>query len=377
MRFFSPLSLRRRRSVPLTVLLMALAGTALSASPTEAIRQALQAGQLDQAARLVQQEKQSNPKDVQIRFLEGVVQAQQGQTDRAIESFRKLIESNPEVVEAHNNLGVLYASKGRLDDARKALEAGMLANASYATLHRNLDDVQSQLTRQTYAKALQIDSKSRSNAPQLSLLGAIEPRQTVVPPSRGITIVAVAPTLPPTLPAPASPVASTTVRQASATVVPASAPAASAPATPATPAAIMASMAKPATEKAVPPPPVASQPDRTDAVEMEAIRNAVLAWAKAWSHKDMNGYLGAYADSFVPAEHVPRNKWEADRRLRILSKKNISVEVRQLKITSDGKLASAQFQQVYASDNFSGNSRKTLDLVRQGSRWLIARETVN
>ena len=383
MRFFSPLSLRRRRSVFLTALLMALAGAALSASPTEAIRQALQAGQLDQAARLVQQEKQNNPKDVQIRFLEGVVQAQQGQTDRAIESFRKLIESNPEVVEAHNNLGVLYASKGRLDDARKALEAGMLASASYATLHRNLDDVQSQLTKQTYAKALQIDSKSRSNAPQLSLLGSMESRQATALPSRGITIVAVAPTLPPTPPAPATPVTSASLRPASATTaLPASAPAASVPAAPAAPVAsatpaATASTAKAAAEKAPPPAPAASQPDRMDAAEAEAVRSAVLAWAKAWSHKDMDGYLGAYAENFVPAERVSRSKWEADRRLRILSKKNISVEVRQLKITSDGKSVSAQFQQVYASDNFSGNSRKTLELVKHGGRWLIARETVN
>ena len=377
MRFSFCSSLRRWRSVSLHALLMAFAGAALSYSATEAIRQALQNGQLDQAARLVQQEKQANPKDVQIRFLEGVVQAQQGQTERAIDSFRRLIESNPELIEAHNNLGVLYAAKGRLDEARKALEAGMLANASYATLHRNLDDVQSQLTKQTYAKALQVDPKVRGSAPQLSLLGSMEPRQAAASASRNsITVVAIAPPLPPALPpppiSPAS-VAASAVSVAARQITPA-AIAASAPAP--TPAPPPAPVAKATPEKAAPPPP-ASAVEAVQAPEAEAVRSAVLAWAKAWSQKDMDSYLGAYAESFVPSERMSRAKWEIERRQRIVSKKKISVEVRQLKITSDGKSMTAQFQQIYASDNFSGNSRKSLELIKQGGRWLIARETVN
>lgn len=389
---FSPLSsLRGWRSCFLFSTLAATASAALCTPGTEAIRQALQAGQLDQAARLVQQEKQGNPKDVQIRFLEGVVQAQQGQTDKAIDSFRKLTESNPELVEAYNNLGVLYAAKGRLDEARKALEAGMQANASYATLHRNLDDVQSQLTRQTYAKALQVDPKARSNAPQLSLLGSLEPR-VGNPAGRGITVVAVAPTPTPAPPLPATPVASGPLRPPPPPPVaaaPSPAPAVAAASGPASvsaaaPAAHTAAASQPASAARAEPPkasasaPAASPPERqVDSADAEAVRAAVLAWAKAWSQKNMDGYLGAYADGFVPAERMSRSKWEAERRLRILSKKNISVDVRQLKLATDGKRVTAQFQQVYASDNFSGNSRKTLEMVKQGGRWLIARETVN
>ena len=124
--------------------------------------------------------------------------------------------------------------------------------------------------------------------------------------------------------------------------------------------------------------PSNTKPDSTvDAAEVDAIRSAVQAWAKAWSRKDMDRYLEAYAGNFVPSDHQPKSKWEADRRLRILSKKNISVEIRQLKVAVDGKTATAQFQQIYTSDNFTGNSRKTLDMVKHGSRWLIARETVN
>ena len=100
-------------------------------------------------------------------------------------------------------------------------------------------------------------------------------------------------------------------------------------------------------------------------------------WAKAWSDKDMARYYAAYADNFTPANRASRAQWESDRRIRIVSKKSISVEVRELQIKFTGETASARFQQLYTSDNLKGSSRKTLDMVRQGNRWLIVRESVN
>lgn len=355
----------RQRSALLAAGLCLASMAAWSASPTESIRQALQTGQLEQAFKLLQQERQNSPHSTELRFLEGVVLAQQGQTDKAIESFRKLVESHPGIVEAHNNLGVLYASKGKLEEARKALEAGLHAHASFAALHRNLGDVQGQLTRQTYAKALQVDGKNRLPAPQLSLLGTMEtpapgsgPR---LPHGAAATPVAAPAAAPEPPKAPAS------------TPPPAALPAAPKPA----PAVPPPAVAQPAPESASGPKPPGEKPVREDPAEVDAARAAVQAWAKAWSRKDMDSYLRAYADSFTPSDRQSRNKWEADRRLRILSKRSISVELRQIRIQVDGKTATAQFQQIYTSDNFTGNSRKTLEMVKQGSRWLITRETVH
>jgi hypothetical protein len=60
-----------------------------------------------------------------------------------------------------------------------------------------------------------------------------------------------------------------------------------------------------------------------------------------------------------------------------VSKKSISVKVRELQISFTGETASARFQQLYTSDNLKSSGSKTLDMVRQGNRWLIARESVN
>lgn len=91
----------------------------------------------------------------------------------------------------------------------------------------------------------------------------------------------------------------------------------------------------------------------------------------------MARYYAAYSDNFTPGNRATRAQWESDRRVRIVSKKSIAVELRDLQITVKGDTASVRFQQLYTSDNLKGSSRKTLEMVRQGQRWLIVRETVN
>lgn len=376
--------------------LMLVASAAQASVSVESIRKALENGQLDAAVRLVQQEKSQKPNDPQIRFFEGVVLAQQGQTDKAIETFRKLIEMHPGMLEAHNNLGVLYASKGKLEAARKALEAGLLVSSSVATLHRNLGDVQSQLARQTYARALQVDGKTRMAPPQLALLGSLEP---------GLLSSATAAAAQPKAPAdPVKPVVAATaassapaqeVQTAAASPVQQAAGPSALPArqpaltgSSAVAAASAAVHASPPADSPVPakaqasletrPKSADSERDTAREQEKDKIRQAVTAWARAWSRKDMPAYFSAYAGNFTPNDKMSRARWEEERKLRILSKRKISVEIKSPKVTlTDASRATVQFQQIYESDNFKGNSRKHLEMIKLQGQWLIWRETVN
>lgn len=372
--------------LPIALGWMATASAQSAPSAQDSIKQAIQSGQLEQALKIVQQERQNAPKDVQLRFLEGVIQAQQGQTDKAIDTFKRLTESNPELSEAHNNLGVLYASKGKLEESRIHLEKALQTHPSYAAAHRNLSDVQSQLAKQTYAKALQVDSKVKNSSPQLTLLGSIDPSKRA--PGHGLVVSTVASASATASEAPAKPVAASPVASAVTTppvVTPPTGPVA--PAKP-VPSDASAQAAPPAVSKPAPPAaavvvptkpePAKEEPQaKSTKTEQTEVRQAISAWAKAWAQKDMNRYLSAYASSFTPPDKMPRSKWENDRRVRILSKKTISVDVNNLKIDVSGNKATARFQQIYESDNFKGNSLKTLELVKQGDRWLITREAVN
>ncbi len=413
----APLSVRQRVAVWGHIALWAgccQTGMAQTAAPAqEAIKKALQSGQLDQAAKLVQQERERAPKDVQMRFMEGVIQAQQGQTDKAIETFRQITQSQPELSEAYNNLGVLYAAKGRLEESKTYLEKALQTHPSYAAAHRNLSDVHSQLAKQNYAKALQVEPKLKQSPPQLTLLGSIAQDKRLQPPSTASTAIAanqppassLTPSVPtaPSAPAMAAAAASAPVANAKPLSVPPAAvgtaaapvrpavvaaatpPAAQTPKPAAPPAAapaksagnLAAATAGPAPSASAAPAAAAKPADNAGKDDQAAVKSAVTAWARAWSQKDMPKYLAAYAESFTPAEKMSRAKWESDRRARIVSKKTIAVGIHQLQITLHGNKATVKFQQIYESDNFKGNSRKVLEMHKQGHQWLIVRETVN
>ena len=53
---------------------------------------------------------------------------------------------------------------------------------------------------------------------------------------------------------------------------------------------------------------------------IKQITGAVLAWASAWSSKNMNSYLGSYAKGFKPPKNQSRGEWEEERRERIMQK---------------------------------------------------------
>lgn len=110
--------------------------------------------------------------------------------------------------------------------------------------------------------------------------------------------------------------------------------------------------------------------------EDEAVRQAVAAWAKAWSQKNMAAYLQAYDSSFPPPGGQRRKEWEQERRERILSKSRISVSLSQVAVQVKGQTATVRFSQSYQADTLKVSSRKTLKMVKRGKNWLIAQELV-
>ena len=318
-------------------------GTSLAWTQTEdyaEVNRLLRSGQLAEALVKADQYLLGKARDPQMRFLKGVILTESGKTQDAITTFRKLTEDYPELPEPYNNLAVLYAGQSQFDKARAALEMAIRTNPSYATAHENLGDVYAKLASQAYSKALQLDGTNPAVAPKLSLIRNLFAADTR---SGAGASVAVAPVVAkPASPAPGAPAP---VAAATKPVV----PAAVATAAPAAPAMV-------------------SDAQR----EVEA---AVRGWAGAWSSKDMSGYLGAYASSFTPPGGVARKAWESDRRARIEPRTRIGVDVNNLEVTVEGDKATARFRQDYTSDTLNVTSRKTLDMVKSGNRWLIVRES--
>ncbi len=304
------------------------------------------AGQLVEAVQKADQFLASNPRDARMRFLKGLVLSEQGRPVEATAVFVKLTEDFPELPEPYNNLAVLYSKQGQYDQARRSLEAAIRTNPSYATAYENLGDVYAKLASQAYSKALQIDSGSTAKvAPKLSMI-----RDLFAP--KSIALAAHTPTK-------SAPVAA-------APVVVAPPPPAVKPAAPPVVAAVTP---KPAPVDTTPKP--APKP-AAPAVGADA-QAAAMAWAAAWSSKDIDAYFAAYTPDFSGGQS--RKVWESERRARILGKRSISVVLSDFETKVQGDKAIVQFRQNYSADALKVSSRKRLEMINVSGRWLIQKES--
>lgn len=384
----------------------------------------IRAGQFSEAMAKVDAVLAQRPRDAQMRFLKGLILTEQNKSAEAIVVFTKLSEDYPDLPEPHNNLAVLYAANGQYDKARSALEAAIRTNPTYATAHENLGDVYAKLASQAYDKALQLDSANNSAKSKLTMVRTLVGNTTAaaIPKNAAAvtgktaaatTATAAAAAKPAPGPTPAPSASPTPVAKAAPSPAPTQTPPAAG--TTASPAVAVlaknevkpetkpeakdakaeaakaeaakkaeqkaAQEAKLAAEKAEKAERLAAEKAAEKAAEAKAnserddVLRAVNSWAKAWSSKDMRGYLNAYGNDFQTPKGETRKAWAEERRSRIESKGKISVQIEDAKVTMEGgNTATVKFRQIYTSDRLSANSKKILVLTKQGGKWQIKQE---
>jgi Flp pilus assembly protein TadD/ketosteroid isomerase-like protein len=365
-----------------------LAGPAAAQAPAGApesaeIQRLIKEGQQAQALKLIDESLAKNPKDPQMRFRRGVALSMLDRKTEALAVFQKLVEDHPDMPAPYNNMAVIHGAQGDYDKARQALERAIRTNPAYATAYQNLGDVYAQLASQAYNKALQLDKSDTTVPPKLALLRELTAGSTSLPSTAVATtsakpavavaaaVVASKPAAKP-VPVPASQ-AATTVAAAKPTPAPAPTQAAAASAPDKT--AAIAPAVAPAAAARASAPVVAKTPAAADDPVAE-VQSAVQAWAAAWSRRDMDAYLAAYTPDFS-GQSGSHKTWEQDRRDRITQRKQIKVELSELRISVNGDQATAKFRQAYVSDALSTTGRKTLQLVRTGQgKWVIKQEAV-
>lgn len=325
------------RSAIVSVICISGVAYAGPAEDTKDATKLYQQGKLDQALSKVNSALTQQPKDAQGRFLKGLILTEQKKGADAIQVFTSLTEDYPELPEPYNNLAVLYANQGNYDKAKAALELAIHTHPSYATAYENLGDIYAQLARRSYDKALQLDKGNLTAQGKLSMVKDIFNLPKL---------------------ASAEPVKVPPVQVAQATKTEPK----------------IESKAEP---KAEPVKAATSVPAKPVAVSGNAsadVASTVSAWAKAWAAKDTTGYLGFYAADFETPGGMKRAAWEAQRRERIEPKKSISVDVKIIKTSVQGNVATVVFRQIYRADALKSDNTKTLRLVKTGDRWLINAE---
>jgi tetratricopeptide (TPR) repeat protein len=309
-----------------------------------------------------------HPRDARARFLKGVILTEQNKPADAIKVFTALTQDYPELPEPYNNLAVLYAAQGEYDKARQALEMSIRTHPSYAVAHENLGDIYATLASQAYDKALQLDSANTTARTKLALIRELFPAKTALAAATGKTepVKPAEPSKPvveaPKTADPPKPGGATKMNEG---VKGGEADAAAAP-------VVTAEASKESAERAK--PAVASpQQDQT-----KAVLKMVEDWTKAWSNNDADGYLSFYAPDFQIPGSETRAQWEAARRDRLAKPRKISVKAVSPKVTlTDASHATVSFRQSYSSNSLKTSGRKTLQLVKEGERWLIQQESVD
>lgn len=306
----------------------------------------------------------ANPKNAEAMFMRGVILVELGKRDDAIKSFTELTEKYPNLPEPYNNLAVLYADQGQYDKARKALESAIKTHPSYATAHENLGDIYARLASEAYDKALKLDTSNSRAQSKLAMITdlfggkrTVARTTTTVPPASAATTPAVTPS-------------ANTAAANTATVNPPSATQPSTPATVTPP--VVAETKKPAVVESK---PVEAKP-ATDHQE-RVVLDAVNAWADAWAAQNVDKYLDSYAKDFKTPGGESRKQWESTRRDRVSRPSKISVKLSNLSVKMESDTAAkVTFRQMYKATGLDANSNKTLNLVKEGGRWLIQQERV-
>lgn len=139
--------------------------------PTEAeeVARLMKAKDLDGALKRADAFLVKHPRDLQVRFLRGVILSDQSKTSDAITAFEGLTQDFPELPEPYNNLAVLRAGQGQLDLARSLLQQALIAQPNYVTAYENLGDVYVSLAAESYQRALTLDPNNRTAQAKLTL----------------------------------------------------------------------------------------------------------------------------------------------------------------------------------------------------------------
>lgn len=310
----------------------AFAPYASAAGPVEQAQSQLNGGDLQGALKTLDKHLASSPQDAEGRFTRGLVLVKLNKTEEALKAFADLTRDYPQLPEPYNNLAVLYAQQGDYEKARDALEAALATHPAYSTAHENLGDIYAALAGAAYNRALMLDQANQTVRYKLNLVNQLDTGLASSSP-------AIAPAAPAAAQRPLPP-------PVAAVTTPAPAPTPSAPA-----AAADAS------------------------IDTVGVNATLLAWAKAWSAKDANGYLAQYAPDFAPEGGLSRASWEQQRRDRISRPSRIAVRALNPEILRVGAdRVRVNFVQDYQSDSFSDQVNKALELRVTDSGWKIVRE---
>jgi len=101
------------------------------------------------------------------------------------------------------------------------------------------------------------------------------------------------------------------------------------------------------------------------------LQERLNAWIAAWTARDSDALSAFYGPAFVPKIGLSQAAWIKQR----TQPAAIKIQISELEISVEEGRATMKFLQHYTSETYRDLSRKSLEWVREGDRWLIQSET--
>ena len=111
--------------------------------------------------------------------------------------------------------------------------------------------------------------------------------------------------------------------------------------------------------------------------DYEIVEEIVNNWKNSWEDKDLEKYFSFYVDNYASQYFEDHILWKEDRKKRIVDKSDIEIEIENLSITfqiNDDETATATFQQIYSSEQYSDSVKKEIIFQKDGNNWKITAE---
>ncbi len=107
-------------------------------------------GNPEAALRRVEEGMAAEPRDVQLRFLRGVLLMDLRRDAEALAHFQQMGLEFPELPDPFNNIALLHARAQRLEEARVALETALRNDPGHRTARANLGQLYLMLAASTW-----------------------------------------------------------------------------------------------------------------------------------------------------------------------------------------------------------------------------------
>jgi len=145
--------------------------------------------------------------------------------------------------------------------------------------------------------------------------------------------------------------------------------------------------AKPLSDSMRPPALEIPQEKISPLSQESAVYARVEGWGKAWESRNLDGYLGYYAEKFTPSYGMSKAEWLKQRTYRIRTPDRIKLGLKNIKIIVNGdkavanvqmpQEALADFGQEYENSlGYKDEVRKELGFELIEGSWQIVRESV-